>query len=98
MEKWTDNSNGEPYTLRGVRTVRGRVFGNPVIVIWKGAGYLAYIVTNNIQRDGKRIDLHLLGIRKSEPARKEIEEMFGLVKAEGRKQKEQFFVKSDKRR
>ncbi|WP_119789402.1 relaxase/mobilization nuclease domain-containing protein [Flavobacterium anhuiense] len=49
-----------------------------------------HIVTNNIQRDGKRIDLHLLGIRKSEPARKEIEEMFGLVKAEGRKQKESF--------
>lgn len=49
-----------------------------------------HILTNNIQRDGKRIDLHLLGIRKSEPARKEIEEMFGLVKAEGRKQKEQF--------
>ncbi|WP_286971941.1 relaxase/mobilization nuclease domain-containing protein [Flavobacterium sp. UBA4854] len=49
-----------------------------------------HIVTNNIQRNGKRIDLHLLGIRKSEPARKEIEEMFGLVKAEGRKQKEHF--------
>lgn len=49
-----------------------------------------HIVTNNIQRDGKRIDLHLLGIRKSEPARKEIEEMFGLVKADGRKQKENF--------
>lgn len=43
-----------------------------------------HIVTNNIQRNGKRIDLHLLGIRKSEPARKEIEELFGLVKAEGR--------------
>jgi len=49
-----------------------------------------HIVTNNIQRDGKRIDLHLLGIKKSEPARKEIEETFGLVKAEGRKTKEQF--------
>jgi hypothetical protein len=49
-----------------------------------------HIVTNNIQRDGKRIDLHLLGIRKSEPARKEIEELFGLVKAEGRKTKEQY--------
>jgi len=47
-----------------------------------------HIVTNNIQRDGKRIDLHLLGIRKSEPARKEIEEMFGLVKAEGRNKNE----------
>ena len=49
-----------------------------------------HIVTNNIQRDGKRIDLHLLGIRKSEPARKEIEDFFGLVKAEGRKTKEQY--------
>ncbi|WP_343587482.1 relaxase/mobilization nuclease domain-containing protein [Flavobacterium sp.] len=49
-----------------------------------------HLVTNNIQRDGKRIDLHLIGVKKSEPARKEIEEMFGLVKAEGRKQKEQF--------
>lgn len=47
-----------------------------------------HLVTNNIQRDGKRIDLHLLGIKKSEPARKEIEELFGLVKAEGRKNKE----------
>lgn len=49
-----------------------------------------HVVTNNIQRDGKRIDLHLLGIRKSEPARKEIEELFGLVKAEGRENKEVF--------
>ena len=49
-----------------------------------------HLVTNNIQRDGKRIDLHLIGVKKSEPARKEIEELFGLVKAEGRKQKEQF--------
>jgi hypothetical protein len=47
-----------------------------------------HLITNNIQRDGKRIDLHLLGIKKSEPARKEIEELFGLVKAEGRKNKE----------
>lgn len=49
-----------------------------------------HIVSINIERDGKRIDLHHLGIRKSEPARKEIEELFGLVKAEGRKKKEQF--------
>lgn len=47
-----------------------------------------HLVTNNIQRDGKRIDLHLLGIRKSEPARKEIEDLFGLVKAEGRKNRQ----------
>ncbi|WP_427872346.1 relaxase/mobilization nuclease domain-containing protein [Flavobacterium sp. MMS24-S5] len=52
-----------------------------------------HLVTNNIQRDGKRIDLHLIGVKKSEPARKEIEEIFGLVKAEGRKQKEDFSLK-----
>ncbi|MFV5684564.1 relaxase/mobilization nuclease domain-containing protein [Flavobacterium sp. GB2R13] len=55
------------------------------------AGHLhLHVVTINIERDGKRIDLHHLGIRKSEPARKEIEELFGLVKAEGRKKKEEF--------
>lgn len=49
-----------------------------------------HVVSINIEKDGKRIDLHHLGIRKSEPARKEIEELFGLVKAEGRKKKEEF--------
>lgn len=49
-----------------------------------------HVVTTNIERDGKRIDLHHLGLRKSEPARKEIEELFRLVKAEGRKKKEEF--------
>lgn len=49
-----------------------------------------HVVTINIERDGKRIDMHHLGIWKSEPARKEIEELFGLVKAEGRKKKEEF--------
>jgi hypothetical protein len=52
-----------------------------------------HVVSVNIERDGKRIDMHHLGIRKSEPARKEIEEIFGLVKAEGRKMKEQFELK-----
>ena len=49
-----------------------------------------HVVSINIERDGKRIDLHNLGLKKSEPARKEIEELFGLVKAEGRKKKEEF--------
>jgi hypothetical protein len=49
-----------------------------------------HVVSINIERDGKRIDLHNLGLKKSEPARKEIEELFELVKAEGRKKKEEF--------
>ncbi|KIA95617.1 MULTISPECIES: relaxase/mobilization nuclease domain-containing protein [unclassified Flavobacterium] len=49
-----------------------------------------HVVSINIEKDGKRIDLHNIGMRKSEPARKEIEEHFGLVKAEGRKKNEEF--------
>lgn len=49
-----------------------------------------HVVSINIEKDGKRIDLHNIGLRKSEPARKEIEQQFGLVKAEGRKKEEKF--------
>jgi hypothetical protein len=41
-----------------------------------------HIVTTNIMPDGKAIHLHNLGKRKSEPARKEIEIKYGLVRAE----------------
>ncbi|WP_439697045.1 relaxase/mobilization nuclease domain-containing protein [Mucilaginibacter sp. AW1-7] len=40
-----------------------------------------HIVTTNIMPDGKAIHLHNLGKRKSEPARKEIEIKYGLIKA-----------------
>jgi len=43
-----------------------------------------HIVTTNIMRDGGRIDLHNIGRIRSETARKEVENEFGLVKAEGR--------------
>ena len=52
-----------------------------------------HIATTNIKADGSRIDLHHLGIRKSEPARKEIEKMFGLVVADDRQRKEAFLLK-----
>ncbi|MDN3548793.1 relaxase/mobilization nuclease domain-containing protein [Mucilaginibacter aquaedulcis] len=41
-----------------------------------------HMVTTNIQPDGKAIHLHNLGKRKSEPARKELEIRYGLMKAE----------------
>lgn len=44
-----------------------------------------HIVTTNIEHDGRRIDLHHLGIRMSEPARKAIEKEYELVRAEDRK-------------
>ncbi|MBN8833648.1 MAG: relaxase [Niastella sp. SCN 39-18] len=52
-----------------------------------------HVVTTNIQPDGKRIDLHHLGIRKSEPARKEIEKIFGLVVADAHARREAFRLK-----
>lgn len=47
-----------------------------------------HVVSINIDKDGKRIDLHNIGLRKSEPTRKE--EQFGLEKAEERKKEENF--------
>ena len=44
-----------------------------------------HIITTNIQEDGKRIDLHNIGRNQSETARKEIEEKYGLVKADSKK-------------
>ncbi|MXN91135.1 relaxase/mobilization nuclease domain-containing protein [Flavobacterium sp. Sd200] len=44
-----------------------------------------HLVTTNITAEAKRISLHHLGINKSEPARKEIEKVFGLVPAQGQK-------------
>jgi len=46
-----------------------------------------HIVTTNIQKDGERIDIHGIGYRLSEPARKDIEKKYGLVQAEGREVK-----------
>lgn len=44
-----------------------------------------HLITTNIRHDGRRIDLHHLAIRKSEPARKKLELDFGLVRAQGHK-------------
>ncbi len=47
-----------------------------------------HIATTNIQRTGERIDIHGIGYRLSEPARKELEKKYGMVKAEGREMKQ----------
>jgi hypothetical protein len=46
-----------------------------------------HIATTNIQKDGERIDIHGIGYRLSEPARKDMEKKYGLVQAEGRELK-----------
>lgn len=47
-----------------------------------------HIVTTPVKPNGSSINLHNLVQRKSEPARKAIEESYQLIKAEGRKQSE----------
>ncbi|KGO85983.1 relaxase [Flavobacterium rivuli WB 3.3-2 = DSM 21788] len=47
-----------------------------------------HIATINVQANGKRIAMQNIGRDKSEPVRKEIEQTFNLVKAEGQKKKE----------
>ncbi len=45
-----------------------------------------HIVSTTIQADGTRINTHNIGRNQSEKARKEIEQIYGLVKAENQKQ------------
>jgi hypothetical protein len=52
-----------------------------------------HIVTTNIKEDGRRIDLHNLGRNQSETARKEIEQSFGLIRAEDSKKRAAYTLK-----
>lgn len=53
-----------------------------------------HVITTNIKKDGKRIELYNVARTKSEPARKEIEKLFDLVKAEAPKKNEEFHLTS----
>ena len=53
-----------------------------------------HIATVNINRDGNRIDIHDIGRKVSEPIRKELEVKYGLVKAEGRKLKNEPYLRA----
>jgi hypothetical protein len=65
-------------------------FGNQPYLIYQhhdtGHPHL-HITSINVQENGKRITMHNIGKDRSEPARKEIEEAFNLVKAENQKKK-----------
>ena len=53
-----------------------------------------HIVSIKVRADGRRIDTQNIGRNQSEKARKEIEQSFGLIKAEEMKMKQQFKIKS----
>lgn len=52
-----------------------------------------HLVTTNIKPDGSAIHMNYLGKNKSEPARKEIEQLFGLVVADKQQQRQVFQLK-----
>lgn len=79
------NLPSEKLTAIAAEYMKDIGFGNQPYLVYQhfDAGHPhLHLVSTNIQPDGSRIDLHHLGIRKSEPARKRIEEVFGLVKAQ----------------
>lgn len=62
-------------------------FGDQPYLVYKhtdAAHSHVHIATTNIRADGSRIDIHDIGKTLSETARKELEQEYGLVKAEGR--------------
>src|SRR5665213_988747 len=64
-------------------------FGQQPFLVYKheDAGHPhIHIVSTTIREDGSRINTHNIGRNQSEKARKEIEQMYGLVKAERRQQ------------
>jgi hypothetical protein len=64
-------------------------FGEQPFLVYKheDAGHPhIHIVSNTIRHNGSRINTHNLGRNQSEKARKELEQLFGLVKAERHKQ------------
>jgi len=70
------------------RYMRQIGFGNQPYLVYRhydtGHPHI-HIISTNIQTDGSRITVHNLGRNQSEVARKQIEEEFGLVKAESKK-------------
>lgn len=71
-------------------------FGDQPYLVYKhedAAHPHIHIVTTNICEDGTRINLHDIGKRLSEPARKELETEFCLIKAEGKGLKEGIAIK-----
>jgi len=71
-------------------------FGDQPFLVYRhgdAAHTHVHIATTNIQPDGKRIPLHNIGLLVSEPARKEIEQEFNLVRAESKAFKQQVAIK-----
>ena len=81
----SDKLKDEKLTQIASRYMEGIGFGEQPFFVYShhdASHPHLHIVTTNIQPDGRAIHLHNLGKRKSEPARKEMEIKYGLIKAE----------------
>jgi len=71
-------------------------FGDQPFLVYRhddAAHQHLHITTTNITASGERIDLHDIGKKLSEPARKEIETEYGLVKAESKEARQEAGIK-----
>lgn len=85
----TEKINGEKMQQIAIDYMERIGFGDQPYIVYRhldAAHPHIHIATVNIQPDGKRIDIHNIGRTLSETARKEIEQKYKLVKAQGRKQ------------
>src|SRR5450631_2010774 len=80
----SENKNAETLKAIAISYMRKIGFGAQPFLVYehRDAGHPhIHIVTTNIERSGRRIDTYQIGNLKSEPARKEIETEFGLIRA-----------------
>ncbi|MDO3644545.1 relaxase/mobilization nuclease domain-containing protein [Mucilaginibacter sp. L3T2-6] len=71
-------------------------FGDQPFLVYRhtdAAHSHVHIVTTTMQASGERIDIHRIGMLKSEPARKQIEQEFNLVRAQSKTFKQQAAIK-----
>lgn len=87
----SDQLNKEKLYAIAETYMQGIGFENQPYVVYRhhdAAHPHIHIVSTNIQRDGSKIEMQNIGRNQSEKARKNIEEKFKLIKAEGRKQQQ----------
>ena len=87
--------SNEKLTQIAANYMEGIGFGNQPYLVYNhfdAAHPHVHILTTSIQSNGKRIPLHNLGRVQSEKAREEVEQLFSLTKASGRKLSDDVFV------
>ncbi|OJV55338.1 MAG: hypothetical protein BGO31_20630 [Bacteroidetes bacterium 43-16] len=91
-----DKLNDELLQLIAMDYMTGIGFGNQPYLVYRhydAAHPHIHIATVNINSEGQRIETHNIGKNQSEKIRKEIENTYGLVKAEEQKKEGQYMLR-----